>query len=57
MAKNRQPTWWELLDLDWEAEQILFDAKPPPPPAKCGTCHTVLYTNGTCPVCDRAPRR
>ncbi len=45
-----RPTWWELLDLDWEAEQLLLDAETG---AHCGDCGSGLFTNGTCPNCDR----
>lgn len=24
--------------------------------ARCGTCGSSLYTNGTCPICDRVRR-
>lgn len=44
-------TWWQELDLDWEIELLLLDDT-----ARCGTCGSALYTNGTCPLCDRGPR-
>lgn len=47
-------SWWEEIDLEWEVEQVILD--PDVCSAKCGTCGSSLYTNGTCPVCDRARR-
>lgn len=45
------PQWQWELDVDWTAERLLLDGS-----AHCGTCGSGLYTNGTCPVCDRAPQ-
>jgi hypothetical protein len=61
-VKVAGPTWRELLDLDWEVERLLLDAaEAAQAPLRaagghCGTCGSGLYTNGTCPVCDRPPR-
>jgi hypothetical protein len=44
------PTWFDLLDLDWEAELILIDADDSR--NVCGTCGSGLNTAGLCPVCD-----
>lgn len=63
--------WQADLDLDWAIELLLLDqpstscaplAEPgttcAPPRAdtdRCGSCGSSLYTNGTCPLCDRRP--
>lgn len=45
------PQWQAELDVEWAVERVLLDGA-----AHCGTCGSGLYTNGTCPICDRAPR-
>jgi hypothetical protein len=42
------PLWQVALDLDWAIERLLLDDTD-----RCGTCGSPLYTNGTCPLCDR----
>jgi hypothetical protein len=51
---DKDELFWTHPDLlDLEVQDYMAKPPYPPPPEKCGTCGTLLYTNGLCPVCDR----